>query len=64
MPLNPLSDEKCITLDCVLQNTIELQELLEKCKACNLEVTEAIKENQAHAQLARNLKQQFFADRA
>lgn len=64
MPLQPLKEEHCTTLDCIIQRANELQDMLQKCQQCNLDVAKLVEENNRQLKLATDLKRTFFPDRA
>lgn len=57
---NPLKPEDLSTLNSVIERAHKHADLLNKAKACGLPVDEHIDRNQAHIDLASNIKKQFF----
>lgn len=57
---NPLKPEDCAVCTGVLRSALNLREVIDKCKACGMSVEEYESLNNAHIEMAQNLKKQFF----
>jgi len=56
----PLGQQHCTTLDCVLQRAVELKQLIAKCQDCGLDTSAATEEVQRQVDVASAIKRNFF----
>lgn len=57
---SPLKPDDCTNLNGCLQHAVGTSELIEKCKKCGMPVEEYEAINNAHKDMATNIKAQFF----